>query len=515
MYLTSLSTKSRPFLCLITFVVVAGLGFSCNTPTEKEPVNFLFYIADDMSPFAESQKIPGFRRIAEQGVTFSQAYTNAPSCTPARGVLLTGLPMWKLREGSTLFGALPADLPVFPLLLEEAGYFVGHTGKAWGPGSLAAGGWADDVNPVGRAYQDIKIEPQPAGMSNVDYAANFEAFISEKPADQPFFFWYGSFEPHRRFEAGQGLASGKTLDDAYVPASMPNHEVIQNDILDYDIEVEHADNHFSRILAKLEAIGELENTVIIVTSDHGMPFPRAKATGLYDDATRIPLMFSGPGISGNSRVVSDFVGLMDLAPTILDLAGLPQPEGMVGQSIKPQLNAEANGRLDQTRDHMILALERHTIARPDYKGYPMRAIRTDDHLLVHNYEPTRWPAGDPDYISIHQGIFGDIDAGPAKDFIIDIANNPELAEFHTWATAQRPEYELFDLSSDPAQLVNVAGDSKYLTVRDSLNTLLDGYLKSNGDPRAFGKSPWDENIYYFGDLPDTMPAPDPNRWDLD
>ncbi len=509
------SKTLSPQFTLLFLVAVLFTGPSCNPPPNKQPVNFLFYIADDMSPFSASQQIPGFRRIAEHGVTFSQAYTNAPSCTPARGILLSGLPMWKLREGSTLFGALPADISVFPLLLQEAGYFVGHTGKAWGPGSLMAGGWPENVNPVGKAYQDKKIEPQPPGMSNVDYAANFETFINEKPADQPFFFWYGSFEPHRRFEAGQGLASGKTLDDAYVPASMPNHKIIQNDILDYDIEVEHADNHFSQMLAKLEAINELDNTVIIVTSDHGMPFPRAKATGLYDDATRIPMIFAGPGITGNARVVSDFVGLMDLAPTILDLAGLSPPAAMIGRSVKPQLIAEASGRIDTSRDHMIMALERHTIARPDYKGYPMRAIRTDDYLLVHNYEPERWPAGDPDYISIHQGIFGDIDAGPAKDFIIDIAQDPELAQFHAWATSQRPEYELFDTTSDPAQLVNVAADASYSAVKDSLNALLDAYLKLHGDPRVFGKSPWDENIYYFGDLPDTMPTPDPDRWKLD
>ena len=128
--------------------------------------------------------------------------------------------------------------------------------------------------------------------------------------------------PTANFEAGQGRASGKSLHEARVPASLPDHDTIRNDLLDYDMEVEFADHHFGQMLRALEKAGELERTIVIVTSDHGMPFPRAKATGLYDDATHIPLMMRGPGISGGGREVTDFVGLMDLAPTILDLAGV-------------------------------------------------------------------------------------------------------------------------------------------------------------------------------------------------
>ncbi|MEM8485215.1 MAG: sulfatase [Bacteroidota bacterium] len=484
-------------------------------PVPEGPYNFLFYIADDLSPFSDTQYVPAFRRIGDEGVVFSNAFTNAPSCTPARSIVLTGQPLWHLKEGSTLFGALPATLPVFPLLLQDAGYFVGHTGKAWGPGSLAAGGWPDTTNPVGTPYQDLKVDPAHEGMSNVDYAANFDAFLADRPEETPFFFWYGSFEPHRKFGAGQGLASGKPLNDARVPASLPDTEVIRNDMLDYDIEVEYADHHFGQMLTALEAAGELDRTIIIVTSDHGMAFPRAKATGLYDDATHIPLMVHGPGITGGGREITDFVGLMDLGPTILDLAGITPPADMVGQSIKPQLTSAASGRIDPARNHIVLALERHTIARPNFLGYPMRALRTDDFLLVHNFEPTRWPAGDPDFESIHQGIFGDIDAGPAKDFVLSLADDPKLSRFFKMATARRPAFELFDLKLDREQILSVADDPVYLLTLDSLNTQLESYLRDAGDPRVFGKSPWDQNIYYFDDLPETMPAGDPDRWNLD
>ncbi|MFK7846852.1 MAG: sulfatase [Rhodothermales bacterium] len=505
---------SRTAVLLISGCVLFT-NVSCNQLIkQKTHYNFLFYIADDLSPFTDSQNVPAFRRVGEEGVVFTNAFTNAPSCTPARGIVLTGQPLWNLKEGGTLFGALPVELPVFPLMLEQAGYFVGHTGKAWGPGSLEAGGWPESINPVGIPYKDILSDPAPPGMTNENYAANFQAFLEDRPANQPFFFWYGSFEPHRKFEAGQGIKNGKKLSDAYVPPSLPDHEIIRNDIIDYDIEVEFADAHFGRMIDQLEARGELENTIIIVTSDHGMAFPRAKATGLYDDATHIPLFISGPDIAGSGRRVSDFVGLMDLAPTILDFAGIRPNAAMHGKSLKPQLTTSKSGRIDKQRDHIVMAIERHTIARPNYLGYPMRALRTDSYLLVHNYEPDRWPAGDPDYISIHQGIFGDIDAGPAKDFIIEIASDPEFAIYHELATGQRPAFELFDLSKDRAQLNNVADDPEYAVVADSLTSILDDYLQKAKDPRAFGHSPWDQNRYYFGDLPEIMPAGDPGRWDI-
>ena len=187
---------------------------------------------------------------------------------------------------------------------------------------------------------------------------------------------------------------------------------------------------------------------------------------------------------------------------------------MVGESLVPLLTSQESGRIDVSRDHIVLALERHTIARPDYLGYPMRALRTDEYLLVHNYEPNRWPAGDPDYISIHQGIFGDIDAGPAKDFIIEIADDPDLARYHYLATARRPELELFDVRNDPGQLLNVAGEPEYKGIVDSLLQSLDAYLKEHNDPRAYGLSPWDQNRYYFGDLIETMEEGDPNRWQI-
>lgn len=495
----------------ILFICIVLSG--CTT-TDTDRPNFLFYIADDMSPFTDIQDIPAFRGVEDRGVSFTNAFTNAPSCTPARGVILTGQHLWDLKEGGTLFGALPAELPVFPLLLEEAGYTVGHTGKAWGPGSLKAGGYEEGENPVGTPYQSIKLDPAPDGMSATDYAANFEAFMAERDEAKPFFFWYGSFEPHRRFRWEQGAEAGKDPSEVDVPPSMLDNDVMRNDILDYDIEVEHADQHLGRMIAHLEELGELDNTIIVITSDHGMAFPRAKATGLYDDATLIPLMIAGPGVVGSGREVTDFATLMDLPATILDLAGLPFPDAMVGQSLKPQLHASEAGRIDAARNFMVSALERHTLARPDDLGYPMRAIRTDDFLLVHNYEPDRWPAGDPDFESVHQGIFGDIDTSPAKAYLIEHQVDPAVAPYFEWAMGQRPEFELFDLAEDPHQLNNLADDPGYSTVKDSLNARLNAYLEEYRDPRFFGKSPWDQNPYYFETYHLRAADADPDRWVL-
>ena len=134
---------------------------------------------------------------------------------------------------------------------------------------------------------------------------------------QPFCFWLGTHEPHRAFEPGVGKSSGKDPAKVVVPPIFPDNDIVRSDILDYLVEVEHFDKMVERAMASLEKIGQLDNTIIVVTSDHGMPFPRAKAS-LYDDGSRVPLAIRWPrGILNPGRTVEAFVNLSDLAPTFL------------------------------------------------------------------------------------------------------------------------------------------------------------------------------------------------------
>jgi len=209
-------------------------------------------------------------------------------------------------------------------------------------------------------------------MSPKDYAGNFEDFLGEVSDDQSFCFWLGTHESHRAFEDGAGVKTGKDLSQIVVPAVFPDNEVVRSDIADYLVEVEHFDSMVARAIAMLEQRGLLENTIIVVTSDHGMPFPRAKAS-LYDLGSRVPLAIRWPaGIQKAGRVVNAFVNLSDLSPTFLQAAGLKIPSMMSAQSMA-DIFAD---RETKARDAAYIAMERHDGCLAGGKGYPCRALRT-------------------------------------------------------------------------------------------------------------------------------------------
>ena len=245
-----------------------------------ERPNILFAISDDQSfPHVSAAgdpvvRTPSFDRVAEQGVLFTNAICGSPGCAPSRAAILTGRGPWQLGEAGTHAAHFPNDLEVYPSLLEAAGYHTGSTGKGAGPANFE--GW--EHNPAGRPYQAREFAGTPEGIRQTDYAANFTDFLAGREDGQPFCFWYGGSEPHRSFQEGRGLESGKRLQDVRVPAFLPDCDVVRSDLLDYYMEIEWFDAQLGTMLDQLRTAGELENTLIVATSDNGMAFPRAKAT---------------------------------------------------------------------------------------------------------------------------------------------------------------------------------------------------------------------------------------------
>ena len=370
----------------------------------------------------------------------------------------------------------PTKFQVYPDLLEAAGYFVGYTGKPWGPGDWETSGWPR--NPAGPAYNERTNDVPADGINRRDYAANFTDFLNDRPADAPFCFWYGCHEPHRRYEEGSGLKAGKRLADAPPPPFLPDDDLVRGDLLDYGLEIDWFDTHLGRMIKLLEDRGELDNTLIIVTADNGMPFPRAKAN-LYEKGTHVPLAVRwGDRIKGG-RVVNDFVSFIDLAPTFLEAAGLIPLAEMTGRSLMPVFTSGRSGRVDPERDHVLTGRERHTHARPDNVGYPARAIRTDDYLYIRNFKPDRWPAGDPEG-------YHDIDGSPTKAYLLENRDEPAIDRLAELAVGQRPEEELYAVRDDPDGLRNLAGDPQYATVKEQLWQRLERSLREQGDPRVLG-----------------------------
>ncbi|GLR19512.1 sulfatase family protein [Portibacter lacus] len=463
----------------ITFIILLSIfGFNELKSTEEQVTkkpNILFCIADDWGwPHAgiygdEIVKTPTFDQLAREGVVFDHAYVSSPSCTPSRGAILTGQYHWRLEEGANLWSTLDIDIPVYPLLLEDAGYHVGHWRKCWGPGNLKAGGYID-ANPGGKNY--------PKG---------FDQFLEARKDGEPFSFWLGASDPHRGYDEGSGKRSGMDIDKIKVPGFYPDEEIIRSDIADYYFEVQRFDNDVAKAIQKLEEIGELENTIIVMTGDHGMPFPRCKSN-LYDMGVRVPLVIRwGDKVKGDRRV-KDFVSLTDLAATFLDAADVEIPQEMTGKSLLPILTSDKEGWIETERQQVIFGKERHVPAQlaPSIVGYPSRGIRTDEFLYIRNFHPERWPVGVPEGASHPSSIFSDSDNGPTKTFLIENAENPEYKPYYEWSFGKRPGEELYLITSDPDQLNNLASIETFAKVKKDLSDKLHTLLVESDDPRAVG-----------------------------
>jgi len=479
-----------------------GPGYVVGGRKKKERPNILFCISDDQSWLhagAYGDKLvrtPNFDRVAHEGVLFTHAFCAAPSCTPSRSAILTGQEMWRLEEGGLLMGTLRSRFAVYPDLLEAAGYHVGYVHKGWSPGSYRSGG--RDHNPAGsKRYNRRKLTPPAEGMCKTDYAGNFEDFLDDCPEGKPFCFWYGGQEPHRPYEKGSGLSGGGKPEEVTVPAFLPDAPDVRSDMLDYYAEIEWFDEHLGRMIRLLEKAGRLENTLIVVTSDNGMPFPRAKAN-LYDYGVRAPLAVSWAGVIKGGRVVHDMVSLTDLAPTFLEAADLEVPSDMSGRSLMGILLSGKSGYVDRRREKVCTGNERTTWCRPNGAGYPSRAIRTHRWLYIRNYKPDRWPAGDPDIEAEPEGIYGDINYGPTKTFMLEHKDDASVAPLFRLGFGKRAEEELYDVEKDPWQVRNVADAAGYADIKAELRARLEAYQRQTKDPRAEGKGPWDYYPYYYG-----------------
>lgn len=481
---------------LLAFIAVVYLSLANVSALADERPNILFAMADDQSWLHTSfegdpsTNTPNFDRVAREGVYFTHCFSACPSCTPSRSAILTGQDIWRLRQAGVLYGTIPPEIPLFPLALEDVGYHVGYTGKGWVPGDPYALGLKR--SPIGKEYNDMLDRLVPLGINDQDYTENFKQFLAERPEGTPFFFWFGCKEPHRVYEDGIGRRVGKQTADARVPGFFPDEETVRSDILDYCVEIEWFDRHLGKMLDMLEWIGELDNTIVVVTSDNGMPFPRCKTT-LYDWGVRMPLAIRWGDEVPSGRTIDDFVSLTDMAPTFLEAAGVAVPDVVTGRSLLPMLRSDLQGRVEQDRDHVYTAVERHTWCRPNGATYPSRAIRNYDYLYIRNFEPDRWPTGGPTFESSNRTFHGDVDACPTKTFLVEYQE--EFPREFQLCFGKRPPEELYAVNGDPGQIENLADDPQHTQIKARLRKQLSEHLKATGDPRIEGKDPWQAYVY--------------------
>jgi arylsulfatase A-like enzyme len=459
----------KRYALAILLLAISAATTATTAATAAERPNILFCFADDWGwPHAGAYgdpvvKTPTFDRLAREGVLFTHAFISAPSCTPSRNAIITGQQFYRLEEGANLRGTLDVELPNFMMLMREAGYAIGHWRKAWGPGNYKSGGYKE----------------HPCGPES-----RFDQFLQRRPKDKPFCFWFGTSDPHRAYAKGSGKKSGMDLSKVHVPEFFPDVPTIRGDIADYYFEVERWDGDVGKALALLDKHGELDNTIVVMSGDHGFPFPRGKGT-LYDWGSRVPLAIRWGKQVRPGRTVTDFVSLTDLAPTFLEAAGLPVPESMTGRSLVSLLGSDREGRVEIARDFVVTGRERHAPAQeiPSIVGYPSRAIRTDGWLYIMNLKPDRWPHGVPENASHPMNRFPDTDDSPSKFFIMDHRDDPKFRRYFELCFAKRPAEELYDCNADPDQVNNLADDPKHAKIKQRLHDRLTDYLHRTGDPR--------------------------------
>ena len=495
--------------------------------------NIVFAFADDWGRYASAYRnqpgestihelieTPNFDRIAEEGALFLNAHVPAPSCTPCRSSVLSGRYFWQTGLGAILFGARwDESIPTYPLILEEAGYHIGYTYKVWSPGlavDAPYGGARTAYEAAGSRFSSFseEVTRRPDGQSIDDakqdllneVEENFDSFLAARPSDSPFCYWWGPTNTHRTWQQG----SGKELWDldpddlkGRMPAFLPDVHEIREDFNDYLGECLAFDAGLGVIVERLEEIGELDNTLIVVSGDHGIPgFPRAKCN-LYDLGSEVAMAVRWHGQVSPGRTITDFVNLMDLAPTFLDAAGVEPPSDMVGNSIVPLLKSGDSGRVEEDRNFVVTGRERHNPAREGGLPYPQRAIRTDGFLYIYNFEPDRWPMGDPegldDYdtepppreeiLNNYQAVFADIDKGPTKVWMIYNRAKEDVRPLFELSFGKRPQEELYDLRKDPDYMENVAYKDEYAEIRADLNARLMAVLQEQDDPRLTESPP--------------------------
>ncbi len=497
---------SQSLLLPLSLICSSTLLFAQESDKEgsRQP-NILFCIADDasfqhMSAYGMTDWVstPAFDRVAKNGLLFTNTYTPNAKCAPSRASILTGRNSWQLEEAGNHHSFFPAKFTTFMEALPKKGYEVGYTGKGWAPGEPGKiDGKRREL--TGKEYSSIKTEAPTSAISSIDYTANFEEFLRNKPQDKPFYFWYGGYEPHRSYEYGSGVAKGnkKLSDIDNIPPYWIDNEQVRNDMLDYAYEIEYFDHHLGKMLEVLEKKGELENTIIVVTSDNGMPFPRVKGH-MYEFDNHLPLAIMWKeGITNPGRKIEDFISFIDFAPTFLEIAGLEEEDSNMqpieGKSFFDIISSKSGNLIDPTRNHVLLGRERQDVGRPGDVGYPVRGIVKENFIYTKNYEPSRWPAGNP------ETGYLDTDGSPTKTAILEAHKTGEYTLPWELAFGKRGSEELYQIDKDFHAMVNLAEDPAFAVQKNKLKTQMEQELKEQQDPRMFGKG------YIFDEYPYSNP----------
>jgi arylsulfatase A-like enzyme len=452
------------FLILGFFLSVTLLSGAEPNPGGTRP-NVILFIADDVSwddlgcYGSKNARTPNIDRLAAAGRRFDQAYLTASSCSPSRSSVITGRYPHNNGRASELHQPIAAHLPWFPRLLREAGYYTALVGKNHMTSDKPANGEAPQPEP-------FNLIADGDGPGNHGGHATWVKTVQERPKDKPFFFWFASLDAHRKWEADgewDEKLYGPKHDAASVkvPPFLSDDPETRQDLASYHNEVTRWDYFIGQVTDALDKEGVLKDTLILIMADNGRPFPRAK-TRLHDSGMKTPFIAHWPaGLAKPGTATQSLVSVIDIAPTVLTLAGVPVSPTLQGVSFAPVL-ADPGAEVRQ------FAFSEHNWH--DYEAHG-RSIRADGFLYVRNHRPQFAWQGPADAV-----------ASPSFQQLRAVRDAGKLTEAQKDVfLAPRPREELYRTDADPDQLRNLANDPDYASTKTRLAKLLDEWAEATHD----------------------------------
>jgi len=437
--------KKKLFLLAGLLIILSTIIYADNRP------NIVFIIADDVGwndvgCYGNTVvKTPNIDKLAKEGLQFNNAFLTASSCSPSRCSIISG--KYPHSNGAAeLHTPLPEKEIPFPLLLRNSGYYTAQAGK-WHMGPSV--------------YRAFDRYTDNNGYDNGDGGeANWIRFLEERPKDKPFFFWFASYDAHRPWGADTFQITHNP-GDMQLPIYFADTPETRQDLASYYNEIARFDYYVGLVKKELKKQGVLDNTLIIVMADNGRPFPRSK-TRVYDSGMKTPFVVYWPnGIKKTGGTSESLVSAVDIAPTLLSLAGVKIPNEYQGVSFIPLLN-------NPSKEVRSMVFSEHNWH--DYEAYE-RMVRTKDFLYVLNERPNLSNGGPADSKqSATQKALNEVrDKGQLTPAQADVFVVP------------RPREELFDVKNDPQQLLNLASVPDYQEKLKEMRKMVKSWQSKTGD----------------------------------
>lgn len=434
---------------LITKLFLFGFAYFAHGQNKTERPHIIFIIADDVSwdDFGcygnPAVRTPNIDKLAQEGIRFDNTYLTTSSCSPSRNSIISG--RYPHNSGAAeLHTALPKEQIPFPLILKNAGYYTVQAGKShFGAPALRAFDQAYEGKEGGTGAEERWVK-----------------CLQERPKDKPIFAWFAAVDAHRPWQA-DNFGKPHNPDKVIVPPYLADTKRTRQDMASYYNEIARFDYYVGEVIKELKKQGIEKNTLLLVMADNGRPFPRCKSR-VYDSGMKTPFVIKWPaGVPKPGGVSKSMISVIDVAPTLLEVAGLKAPDEFQGKSFAKLFKNPTQ----EFRQYIFAEHNWH-----DYEAHE-RMVRSKNLMYVLNSRPN---------LSNHGPA--DSNSSPAFEDLKSLRDQGKLSPAQAEIfMLPRPYEELYDCVKDPQQLVNVASLPEYQKALTELRSVLTNWRTETKD----------------------------------